>query len=227
MSTAPKFEIHIVFDNRCVREGFLTGFGFSALIRNPSTNSYSLFDTGGDGNVLIHNIRQFDVNLNQIKNVVISHSHFDHSGGLSEVIKHNPNIKIYVPKDNHTTFQRRFSQQEIIGVEQEEEIEENMMTSGQIGSSIKEEALYLKNQNQEIFVIVGCTHPGLEKFIIRARKIGNVKGIVGGFHGFRKYSYLEGIEVIAACHCTSHVQAIKKRFPNHYKQICVGDTISF
>lgn len=227
MNSNQKFKIDIIFDNRCVREGFLTGFGFSSLVYNPYTSNYSLFDTGGDGNVLIHNIRKFDVNVDEIKNVIISHSHFDHSGGLNEVVKYNPNIEIHVPKSNEISFQRKFQEQNVIGVENPKEIEENLLSSGQIGSSIKEEALYLKKKNGEVFILVGCTHPGLDNFIMRARDMGKIKGVVGGFHGFRKYSYLEGIDIIGACHCTSHVKAIKKRFPNNYKQLCVGDTILF
>jgi len=50
---------------------------------------------------------------------------------------------------------------------------------------------------------------------------------VGGFHGFRKYSYLEGIDTIGACHCISHVKAIKKRFPNNYNmKLDCGENLS-
>ncbi|MFO7794736.1 MAG: MBL fold metallo-hydrolase [Promethearchaeati archaeon] len=226
MNSNRSFEISILFDNKCFKEGFLTGFGFSALIYNSYTQNYSLFDTGGDGRVLLHNLQQFDVETDIIKNVIISHSHFDHSGGLSHVVAQNPEVKIFIPKANLKSFQRKYPQQNIVGVSKPHEIETNMISSGQIGSSIKEQSLYLKKE-RDFFIIVGCTHPGLENFIMKARDMGKVKGVVGGFHGFRKYSYLEGIDIIGACHCTSHIEAIKKRFPNYYKKICVGDRILF
>jgi len=76
------FEINIVFDDKCPKPGFLSGFGFSALIYNYFTNNFSLFDTGGNGNILIHNIKEFNIDISTIKNVIISHSHHDHAGGL-------------------------------------------------------------------------------------------------------------------------------------------------
>ena len=52
------FRIYIVFDNRCEKQGFLTGFGFSALIYNNFTKNYLLFDTGGNAEVLFYNIKK-------------------------------------------------------------------------------------------------------------------------------------------------------------------------
>ncbi|MBD3196296.1 MAG: MBL fold metallo-hydrolase [Candidatus Lokiarchaeota archaeon] len=204
----------------------MTGFGFSALIYNPYMDNYCLFDTGGDGKVLIHNINQFKVDIQNIKNIIISHSHFDHSGGLSKILAKNPNIKVYVPIGNLNSFQPKYPQNKIIGVENLLRIEKGLISSGQIGKSIREQALIIK-KDDDVFLIVGCTHPGLENFILKAKEIGSLIGIIGGFHGFRKYSYLENISIIGACHCTSHTKAIRKRYPNNFKQICVGDSISF
>jgi 7,8-dihydropterin-6-yl-methyl-4-(beta-D-ribofuranosyl)aminobenzene 5'-phosphate synthase len=76
----------------------LPGFGFSALIFNQLTNKYLLFDTGGDGNILRHNIDQFQLSISDIEYVVISHNHGDHTGGLNLIYEINPKIKIYTPK---------------------------------------------------------------------------------------------------------------------------------
>ncbi|GAH23087.1 unnamed protein product, partial [marine sediment metagenome] len=50
------FEIKIVYDDICAQPGFLMGFGFSALIFNNLSKTHLLFDTGGKGDILIHNI---------------------------------------------------------------------------------------------------------------------------------------------------------------------------
>jgi 7,8-dihydropterin-6-yl-methyl-4-(beta-D-ribofuranosyl)aminobenzene 5'-phosphate synthase len=44
-----------------------------------------LFDTG-QGKVLRHNAKQLDVSLDTAEMVVISHGHFDHTGGLGDVL---------------------------------------------------------------------------------------------------------------------------------------------
>ena len=77
------FRINIVFDNRCFNENFLTGFGFSALIYSHFTSNYLLFDTGGNANILIHNLQQFDVKVIDIVKIIISHNHQDHNSSRS------------------------------------------------------------------------------------------------------------------------------------------------
>ncbi|MCK5311614.1 MAG: MBL fold metallo-hydrolase [Desulfobacteraceae bacterium] len=45
-----------------------------------------LFDTGG-GLSIIHNAQVMGVNFSDIDKIVLSHGHFDHTGGLSDVLK--------------------------------------------------------------------------------------------------------------------------------------------
>ncbi len=226
MSAQDSFKISILFDNKCVNEGFRTGFGFSALVHNNLNDNYLLFDTGGNSDVLIHNIREFGIEISQIKKVILSHNHFDHTGGLSGFYNENPNLKLYVP-NGLQSYERKFPHAEAYLYSEAKEIDDSIFLSGQLGGSIKEQALFCKTREEKLIILVGCTHPGLENFIVKARDMGDVKAVIGGFHGFRRYSYLQGIEFIGACHCTQHVGAIKKKFPEHYHKVCVGDTFSF
>ncbi|MHA1440206.1 MAG: MBL fold metallo-hydrolase [Promethearchaeota archaeon] len=221
------FKIYIVFDNCCVKKGFLAGFGFSALIYNFFTENYLLFDTGGNAEILLHNLEEFNVDVADIRKVIISHNHYDHSGGLDGVYRRNPEIEIYVPLENAKSYENHYFNSKVIGVKSYTLIEKNVFSSGQFSGFIPEQALFLKTKNDKMIVLVGCAHPGLEKFIIKAREISDIKAIIGGFHGFRKFSYLENIEVIGACHCTSHKNQIQRRFPNLFKKICVGSVLFF
>ena len=176
--------------------------------------------------ILIHNLKQFSVNVSDIKKVFISHNHYDHNGALDFLYDLKEKIEIYVP-DNVNSYKRKYQKAKIFLIPELTEIEDNVYLSGHIGSSIKEQALFLKTKSKRIIMIVGCTHPGLENFIVKAREICDVKAIIGGFHGFRKFSYLNGVDFIGACHCTANINEIKKKFPNQYKKVCVGDTYSF
>jgi len=226
MNVSKAFNLSIVFDNRCVNEGFLTGFGFSTLIYNNFSDKYLLFDTGGNSEILIHNIKELGVNLTTIEKVIISHNHYDHMGGLSGFYAKNQNIELYVP-DNLKKYEQNFPEAQVYLYKEIKEIDESVYVSGPIGTSIREEALLCKNNEEKFILLVGCTHPGLENFITMAREMGEIEAVIGGFHGFRKFSYLEGINFIGACHCTSHMSEIRERFPEHYKKVCVGDTYSF
>ena len=227
MKPNSSFEISIVFDDKCPKPGFLTGFGFSVMIFNYFTETYSLFDTGGKSNVLIHNIKKFNVDISSIKNVIISHNHHDHAGGLEGILQFNPNIDVYVPINNLKSFFRAFPNSQVHGISEMMEIEKNLIISGQIKDFIPEQSVYLKNKDNEIIILVGCAHPGLEKFIMQAQKIAKIRAIIGGFHGFKKLSYLEDIDFIGACHCSRNINLIKETFPNQFKHICVGENYSF
>lgn len=226
MNDQPSFEISIVFDNKCVNEGFRSGFGFSALIHNSLNDSYFLFDTGGNSGVLLHNIRELGVFPSQIKTVVLSHNHYDHTGGFSGFYDLNPNIELYVP-NRLDRYEKKYPHANVHLYSSLNEIDDSVFISGQLGTSIKEQAVFCETKEGKFLIIVGCTHPGLENFIIKVRELGDIKAVIGGFHGFRKYSYLKGVDFIGACHCTQHVNAIKTKYPEQYQNVCVGDTFSF
>ena len=102
-----------------------------------------------------------------------------------------------------------------------------MYSSGEYGTNFAEQCLFLQLKTSEIIILVGCAHPGLERFIVGGRKMGPVRAAIGGFHGFSKFSYLEDIKFIGACHCTAQIQAIANKFPDQFKRVCVGSTYSF
>ena len=222
------FEIKIVFDELCSEPGYLKGFGFSALIHNLSTDTYLLFDTGGSANTLISNIQQLSVPLSSISKIIISHDHYDHAGGIIGIYRKNESIEIYVPQHTYNAFKSKFPKAYIYGVSDLIEIEECIFISGQFKEIFTtEQFMMLKLKDNSLILLVGCAHPGLENFILKAQEIGKIKGIIGGFHRFDKLSLLEDIEFIGACHCTRYIGTIRNRFPEAYKKICVGNSFRF
>lgn len=77
--------------------------GFSLLIRVYHNNSCNtvLFDTGISSNGIIINAKRMGLDLKEIDNIVISHGHYDHFGGLLSVIKeiNKPNLPIIIHAD--------------------------------------------------------------------------------------------------------------------------------
>ena len=58
--------------------------GFSMLIRTlrAGKSTSILFDTGSSSNGVIENARRMDIDLKEVETLILSHGHYDHSGGL-------------------------------------------------------------------------------------------------------------------------------------------------
>ena len=78
----------ILYDNYLHKEGTKVDWGFSCLIEG--TEKTILFDTGTQPEILLHNVNVMGVDLKKVQQIVISHNHGDHTGGLSDVLKINP-----------------------------------------------------------------------------------------------------------------------------------------
>jgi len=103
-------------------------------------------------------------------------------------------------------------------------ISEDVWTTGRLKGLVDEQSLVLKSDDGW-YVLTGCSHPGVEKILNAAEEIGNVVGIIGGFHGFNKFSVLENLDFICPCHCTAHKKDIQNAFPNISSSCGVGKII--
>ena len=77
-------------------------WGFSALVEYDGLRI--LFDTGNNAEIFQRNVEKLDVDLTRLDFVIISHRHADHTSGLAYVLKRNPSVKIYTPKEPFGPF---------------------------------------------------------------------------------------------------------------------------
>jgi 7,8-dihydropterin-6-yl-methyl-4-(beta-D-ribofuranosyl)aminobenzene 5'-phosphate synthase len=212
-------KLNIAFNNES-RPGFTSGWGFSCVI-----DGTIMFDTGCDGQALLGNLQKLDISVEHISKVVLSHEHWDHTGGLSDVLNLNNNIDVYVlasfSEHLKAEIQRKARLKE---VHEAQKIAPQVYTTGLIKNNPNEQALILKT-SKGVVVIAGCSHPGVGRILDIAESHGKVHGIIGGLHGFSDLEALKGIRMIGACHCTEHIVAIKKAYPKQYREIRTGDFI--
>ena len=90
-------KITIVYDNEVKQPELKADWGFSSLIETQDAPPI-LFDTGADGSILLHNMSQLKIDPSSIGIVVISHPHWDHSGGLEDLLKVNKDAELCLPQ---------------------------------------------------------------------------------------------------------------------------------
>lgn len=79
------------------RAGLKQDFGFSCVVNyNGKT---ILFDSGTDAKIFESNLKALKIDLRKIDIAVVSHGHYDHTGGFDYLLSVNPKVKIYLPND--------------------------------------------------------------------------------------------------------------------------------
>ncbi len=203
-------KLTIVYDNEKIVSDLETGWGFSCCVE---CKEKILFDTGWDGNILLRNLKRLGIQPESIDKIVISHNHWDHIGGLVDLLNVNDSLRVYIPPSFSSNLKREISRRaEMIEVIEGMEISDNCITTGELDKGIKEQSLLLKTE-KGIVILTGCSHPGVEKIMNVAKKYDKVYGIVGGFHGFSNLKAIEGLKLIVPCHCTQKKREIW-RFPS-------------
>lgn len=88
-----RLRIVIVSDNCASRTGLLTEHGFAAWVEADGFRV--LFDTG-QGQALGHNAALLGLPLETLGAVVLSHGHYDHTGGLAAVLARNSSARVHL-----------------------------------------------------------------------------------------------------------------------------------
>lgn len=235
-------DIKILFDNNSSRKDLMIGWGFSCLV-----DGKILFDTGENGNYLINNLKQLNIDINKIQAAVISHDHWDHTGGLWEILKYRENLPVFCCSGFTQDFKKRVKKfgGTLFEKDQLTEISQNIFITGQIEATynqkfMPEQSLVLKTSSG-ISIITGCAHPGIIEIVENVRKTFNKKDIylvMGGFHLMETDARL--IETIALemkkmpvkkigpCHCCGKTaeEIFEKIFGQNFVPISAGITIT-
>jgi 7,8-dihydropterin-6-yl-methyl-4-(beta-D-ribofuranosyl)aminobenzene 5'-phosphate synthase len=94
--------VTILYDSFGKNPALTMDWGFAALIEYDGKRI--LFDAGGNPDILARNSATKNIDLSRLDFVVMSHRHGDHMGGLAYVLKVNPHVKIYAPKERSGVY---------------------------------------------------------------------------------------------------------------------------
>jgi len=219
----------IIYDNNAEQK-LKQDFGFSCFANNKKI----LFDTGADSKILLHNMKQLNINPKNIKTIILSHNHFDHTGGLLGFLEKNSNVKVYVLKSFPSSFKKEIKTRgaELIEVSGPIKITKGFYSTGELGTLIKEQSLVI-DSDQGLVVITGCAHPGIVHIVKKVKEQfkKNIYLVLGGFHHpsievameFKKL----GVKKVAPSHCTGEkaIKAFEKEYQKDFIKTGAGKII--
>jgi 7,8-dihydropterin-6-yl-methyl-4-(beta-D-ribofuranosyl)aminobenzene 5'-phosphate synthase len=268
-----KAQITVLYDAFGKNSSMHKDWGYAALIDYGGKRI--LFDTGNNPDILAQNAKVKGVDLTKLDFVVMSHRHGDHMGGLSYLLRVNPKVIIYAPKegfgvygadlpgsfyrkDPSLTPDKRYYDGAPPAVMQfgsawpganfrlidnNAEIEPNIhlltLVSDKPGALELRELSLAINTPEGLIIIVGCSHPGIDKIAELATTINpHIHLIVGGFHLViapdpeveRIVTVLRDrfkVDYIAPGHCTGEpaFATLQKVFGEHYIYAGLGETL--
>lgn len=114
------FTLTCVVDNHTTSPDLKGEHGLSFWIE--STGGVVLFDTGQTSEALFNNLARLKLPVDRIDTVVLSHAHYDHTGGLAALLEKHPGLPVYAHPD---LFKPRYSHRQSrtlsIGLEMDRE----------------------------------------------------------------------------------------------------------
>lgn len=206
-------DITVVYDNRTDRADLQPDWGFSCVVESDYTTM--LFDTGTHPQILAHNMDALGFAMTDIDRVMLSHEHYDHTGGLEPVVQSNAGIEVIIPVSFSDQFKQGVEADggRIVEISEEQQLADGIATTGPVGHAIVEQAMVLLTADGPL-VITGCAHPGVVEMVRAGQRVYDepVEYVLGGFHlnSAPRREVLEAIQELqdlgvayaGPCHCT-------------------------
>jgi len=266
----PKAQITVLYDAFGQTSEMRKDWGYAALVEYGGKRI--LFDAGNNPDILEHNAEAKGIDLSKLDFVVMSHRHGDHMGGLGYVLRVNPKVIIYAPKESFGVYgadlpgtfyrkdpslppeQRYYngSSPEIMRfgsawpdanfrlIDKNTDITPDVhlitLVSDKPGTLELRELSLAINTPDGLVIVVGCSHPGIDKIVESAAVINpRIYLVAGGFHlviasdpdidkiATALHDRFK-VEYVAPGHCTGEpaFTALRKTFGDHYVYVGLG-----
>ncbi len=244
MSVEPlphQIRLIVAFDNKLSRPDLQSGWGFACVVQTSQT--LGLFDTGVQGDSLLANLNALSIPVENLRWIVISHDHYDHTGGLATVLQANPSVPVFLAAEFSEATKNIVTSAggTLMLTRGSTQIAPGVHTIGPLGTRIREQSLAVKTADG-IVIVTGCSHPGLTSIVRTARDLWpneNILLVMGGFHlgdaSQKAISQLihelQQLEVrqVGPAHCTGEkaTQMFKEAYGDNCLDVGTGAVFTF
>ncbi|MEA1997097.1 MAG: MBL fold metallo-hydrolase [Gemmatimonadota bacterium] len=234
-------KLSVVFNNEPFDERLETSWGFGCYIEGLGQTI--LFDTGGDGEILLSNMKTMGLDSRKVNLVVLSHYHGDHINGLESFLRENHRVTVCMPQSFPDSFQMKAKKigALVLPVTEPAMLLDRAYSTGEMGPAIIEQSLIIDTP-KGLVVVNGCSHPGVVNIVRRAKEMfrgREILFVIGGFHLgstpeaevreiISQLKYM-GVRRIAATHCTGDdaIAMFREAWGDNYVEGGVGAVIEF
>lgn len=180
------------------------------------TEKHKLLLDAGSSDALLHNAKALGIDLTQVDTLILSHGHYDHSGGILPFAQINPTAKIYMQR---TAADDYYHGERYIGIDKriaelpqiqlldgDVEIDEELslfthvtgrrfwpksnigLTKREFQDEFNHEQCLVITQGEERILLSGCAHNGILNLLDKYRELYHSlpNTVISGFHMMKK-----------------------------------------
>ncbi len=224
----------IVYDNRTLDDSLAPDWGFGCVVDRGGTRL--LFDTGAKADLLTGNLARLGIEPASVDAVMISHDHWDHTGGLDAFLGARP-VRCWIPGSAGPELKGRVEAAGATAVDVLDrcQIAPGLWSTGEVGGSIPEHSLVVETA-EGLVLVTGCAHPGILATVAKVkREFGRAPWLVlGGFHlGGATTGQVDevvdalrdaGVARVGPAHCTGDeaIARFEERWPEGFVRVGCG-----
>jgi len=175
--------IKVIYNNIVHDDNLKGKWGFACVVEGAEKTI--LFDTGGDGRLLLGNMKKMGIDPSVIDVVVLSHEHNDHIGGLEAFLRKNDRAIVFAPASFPEKFQSFAKDRKMrkVDVKGPMNICGNVFTTGEMGDGLVEQSLIIVTDRGPV-LITGCAHTGIVRIVEETLDLTAKQPllVMGGFH---------------------------------------------
>jgi 7,8-dihydropterin-6-yl-methyl-4-(beta-D-ribofuranosyl)aminobenzene 5'-phosphate synthase len=218
-------KLTVLYDNHSQTDNLVPDWGYSCLVQGLDKSI--LFDTGAKADILQANMNTLKIQPGNIDVVLLSHDHYDHTGGLDVLLRKKNKPEVWVTPGFSQNIKNIITEGDsrLVQAQNKKKICRGAYSTGEIQGWINEQSLVLES-GQGTVILTGCAHPRIIKILnfVKENFSGTIQLVLGGFHlsafdegeirkiihSFRKL----GVQKVGPCHCTG--EEAKELFSREY-----------